>query len=203
MDNLPLFARGPKIFEIWKKTLLFWLSFRRHVVFLVTPFLDEDILKEFLDIVKTKRETAKLGWFFVREECHETLVIENGKKTKKIVHFKEIWENSTRHYDKEDKKFFDEKVFPLFIAIKKETNYFHGKLIGCVNRKTDKAEVLQTSANFNEIHFRIWKNGKCNHDSLGYHRMSKKKFKKNLLRPMEKLQKKKKTNKISYRTTQR
>lgn len=181
MEKLPLIARGPEIFDIWKKTLLFWLSRPQNVIYLVTPFLDEDILGEFLDIVKTKKETANLGHFFVRETCHEIWVNNYGKQKK---NFTEVWNNITLNFNEEDKKFFNDVVLPRFTEIKRETNYIHAKFIGCENMETDEAEVLLTSANFNATHFREYRYGNCNHDSVGYHMISKEKFRKGLISPI-------------------
>ena len=187
MKKLPLVADGPNIFEICVQTLLFWLSSPHNEVFLVTPFLDEDILKEFLDIVKKKNATAKIGKIFIREVCAEEWV--HSEKKKRKVNFNEIEEKIKKEYRKIDEDLlnvFTEKVLPNIIKIKGETNYFHAKFIACVNKR--KAEVLLTSANFSKTHFSVWEDGRYNHESLGYHRMSKKKFIDNLLLPIEQLQ---------------
>lgn len=193
MEKLPLVAEGPIIFEIWQQTLLFWLSSRHNIIYLVTPFLDEYILKEFLYIVKKKNATAKIGKIFIREKCAEEWDPE--KEMKRKVTFNEIEEKikkECRTHDKDLLAVFTEKVLPNIFQIK--TNYFHAKFIACVNTKTDEAEVLLTSANFNETHFCEWKNGQCNRDSLGYHHgISRDDFEENLISPIELLQKKTRT----------
>ena len=196
MKKLPLVAKGPNIYDICRKTLLFWLSSRHNKVYLVSPFLDEYFLKQFLYIIKKNEATANIGKIFIREECADEWV--RGFKKKRKVKFNEILDRLTKPW----KDFFSEKLSRDFIQIKGETNYFHCKFMACVNTKTSTAEVLLTSANFNETHFTIWDNGDCNHDSLGYHKMSKEKFEKisaQSYRSVTEIE----TNKTSYRTTQR
>ena len=123
MEKLPLVAEGPKIFEIWQHTLLFWLSSRHNIIYLVTPFLDECILKEFLYIVKKKNATAKIGKIFIREKCAEEWDPEKKKKRK--VTFNEIEEKIKKECRKRDKDLLDvftEKVLPNIFQIK--TNEF-------------------------------------------------------------------------------
>ncbi|XP_078339721.1 uncharacterized protein LOC144627240 [Crassostrea virginica] len=175
MEKLPLLAEGPKVFEIWQKTLLFWFSSRHNEVYLVTPFLDKNILEEFLDIVKKKEATARIGKIFIREKCDETYTVWQGK-------IKLKFENISKNLKNDD--LFAKKVSGKIVQIKEEINYFHEKFIACVNSKTSTAEVLLTSANFNTNHLTRWENGKCNHDSVAYHLISKEKFYKNFINPL-------------------
>lgn len=182
MNKLPLVAEGPKFFEIWEKTLLFWLTSSHNKVYLVTPFLDECILKEFLYIVKKKNATAQIGKIIIREECDEEYVRSINKKRK--VKFSEIEEKIKREC-RDLFIVFTEKVLPNIVQ--KKAYYFHTKYIACVNSKTSTAEVLLTSANFNKNHLKRWDDGRCNRDSIGYHRISKEEFQKNIFHPIDTL----------------
>ena len=182
MKKLPVIADGPRIFEIWKKTLIYWLSNDKNKVYLATPFLDKDILKEFLDIFLKGK--ASIGNFFVREECCE--IYDEKTKVKSRLKFQEIWKEIIKTFSDEDKKILIEKVWPN-MQVKKGINYFHAKFIGCVNTTTGVAEVLLTSANFNTTHFRPYTNGGKNHDSIGFHRMLKAEFEEKILNPISQL----------------
>lgn len=179
MGHLPVVENGPRVFRIWKNTLLFWLSSRENKVYLVSPFLDQDILKEFLDIVLRKRETANIEFFYVREKCQDDFT------------FQRIKDNTLGQYSSTDQNFLKETVFLKAHGITPKISYFHAKFIGCENTETGEAEVLLTSANFTKKHFKRYIDGvhTCNNESLSYHQMKKAEFHKKFIQPMKEIYK--------------
>ena len=177
MEYLPVVESGPRVFKILKSTLLFWLSNSHNVVYLVSPFLDKDILKEFLEIVIKKDETAKIGFLLVREPCCKGLTL------------KKIWDSTIKKYNDGIKAFLTQTVFSKASGIKKETSYFHAKFIGCINTTTGVAEVLVTSANFTKQHLKKYSDGRQNNESLSYHKMKKAEFRKRFIEPMKEIYK--------------
>ena len=177
MEYLPVVEAGPRVFKIWKSTLLFWLSSSQNEVYLVSPFLDEDILEEFLDIVLKKEETANIGFVFVREKCYKSLT------------FKKIWASTIGNYSTREKKVLGKTVLSKVWEVKTEISYFHAKFIGCVNTETREAEVLLTSANFTKDHFKKYSGGKQNNESLSYHKMETAEFRKRFIEPMKEIYK--------------
>ena len=175
MECLPAIEAGPRVFQIWKSTLLFWLSSSQNEIYLVSPFLDQHILKDFLDIVLKKKETANIGFVLVRKNCNYQ------------QKFKDIWTRTIDEYEcEEDKKFLTQTVLSKAFGIDPKINYFHAKFIACVNTETREAEVLLTSANFTFQNFRRYMDGRhsWNHDFLAYHKMKRAIFRKRFIQPM-------------------
>lgn len=178
--RLPAIVGGhTEVYETWKKTLSFWLSSGNNEVYMASPFLEQDYLKNILDIVCKRKTTAKIGKIFVRENC--------DKESKKKFHV--MLEESITTYNAEEQKFLREEVL-LKAPMTTGPNYFHAKFIGCINTENEKAEVLLTSANFTSNHFSRYRKGGQNYESISYHDMSAEDFKTRFIDPLTMLEEK-------------
>lgn len=194
--RLPAIVGGhTEVYETWKETLSFWLSSGNNEVYMATPFLHEEYLEEFLDIVCEKRKTANIGKIFVREKCDKSMGFH------KMLNAKiEQYES-----DHEKQALLRDKVLSKAPEMTTRPSNFHAKFIGCINTENEKAEVLLTSANFTGDHFDefTYKNSVetgQNYESIAYHDMSAADFMRNFIEPMTGLQKIEKIEKVKIRS---
>lgn len=166
---MPAIVGGHEVYETWKETLSFWLSSGNNEVYMATPFLEQDYLKKILDIVCTRKTTAKIGKIFVRKECEN-----NSGLT-----FYDMLETMIVNYNPEEQKLLCKQVHSKAHVITTKPENFHAKFIGCINMENEKAEVLLTSAYFTSDQ---------NYKSITYHDMSADDFRR-FIEPMTKLEK--------------
>lgn len=181
MVNLgaPVLAEGPDIYKLWKGLFRRFLDTNncRCTVYVVTPYVDSEIMKDIYKIVLDAESSTKI-LMFVRIRCNTygnediNAVKENAKKKLGLVESKR-----DVIIDKVDKN----------IRIPPHT--FHAKFLGLLDARNETnsgAKVLVTSANCTVWHYKSFpKDGLCNLDSVAYNEMSVGNFEKHFVRPLQ------------------
>ncbi|CAG2209035.1 unnamed protein product [Mytilus edulis] len=154
---------GPEyIYILWKSLLEQWFKDADNRVYIVTPQLDVDRLKDVVQLVLDQRLTANLEALYVHQKCD---LIQNIGDVKATVQ---------KQYPSKDQVFIEYKIYSNIIYPLAE---FQCKFIACI--KKGKVTVLQTSANFHADHF-----VKESVDTVSFHRMSKDEFHQRFLKPI-------------------
>jgi len=151
------------VYPLWKELLDRWFSNKKREVYIVSPFLDPERLRDVCQLM-LKNQADNLALFYVRNKCH----------WKKCLPFVEDAVLNAP-FGKVNAKFIKASVFA---KIKTPQTHFHAKFIASVTG--DTAEVLITTANFHCCHF---ENDRC--DTVFYQKMSKQNFMDNMLAPIE------------------
>lgn len=154
---------GPEyIYILWKCLLEQWFKDATNRVYIVTPQLDVDRLKDICQLVLKNRLTANLEALYVHQKCD---LVENIGDVKRSVQ---------TSFPSKDQVFIEYKIYSNIVY---PLAPFQCKFIACINN--GKVKVLQTSANFHADHF-----VKDNVDTVSFHQMTKDEFHQRFLKPI-------------------
>lgn len=154
---------GPEyIYILWKCLLEQWFKDPANRVYIVTPQLDIDRLKDICQLVLKYRLTANLEALYVHHKCD---LVQNIGDVKRSVQMS---------FPTKDQVFIEYKIYSNIVY---PLTPFQCKFIACI--KEAQVHVLQTTANFHGDHF-----VKDNVDTVSFHQMSKDEFHQRFLKPI-------------------
>ncbi|XP_077863636.1 uncharacterized protein LOC144347854 [Saccoglossus kowalevskii] len=160
---------GPQyLFDVWLQLMARWFDTEGVRVYLVSPFLDEEILQDICTVISTCGNGKKgvLERFFIRENCYNNIKISNIVKT---------------GLNADEKKIFKRCISrALHVSINK--TYFHCKFLAGVY-PSGVVELMVTSANFTRTHLGATYRQL---DSLELKKTSRRHFENNYILPLEK-----------------
>ncbi|XP_077865621.1 uncharacterized protein LOC144352413 [Saccoglossus kowalevskii] len=133
---------GPQyVFDVWLQLMTHWFDTKGVRVYLVSPFLDEEILQNICTVISTCGNGKKgvLERFIIRENCYNNIKISNIVKT---------------GLDADEKKIFKRYISrAIYVTYNEHFNktYFHCKFLAGVY-PSGVVELMVTSANFTRTH---------------------------------------------------